>query len=213
MCEKGATGGGSNKSKKLSDTEERLLALISKIHLGSSEISDTLGCEAGSSTVISQEGESATSASNLVNLINDAEVVFQYEDTDDVQTNLLTSNNSVGAISQANVEHEAVSEKQTKKQTSRGTSSTVHGKRYSGSFIQSAAESYNEAQEKQYQASVKLAEAIESMGKSISDYAAVYAERNAIEQIKAEAEVIKANALLIQSKTEQMRLELAMLQQ
>lgn len=97
-------------------------------------------------------------------------------------------------------------------QTSRAnlaSSSTPRTKRYTSSLIQCAAESYNQAQDKRYEAAIRNAEAIGSLSAALLEYSAVCRERNEVEKVKAEAEIIKANALLMQAKTEQIKLKLA----
>lgn len=95
--------------------------------------------------------------------------------------------------------------------SNRKTASTTTpsgNKKYTSSFIQAAAESYNQAQESRYAAALKNAEAIESLSAALRDYTAVCRDRNEIEKLKAEAEIIKANALLVQAKTEQIKLKI-----
>lgn len=261
----------------MSDLEERLLALISKVHLGSEEVPDVLGksSRAESKTVgpvwenmvgenidIILLGDHDTLNLSLMNDFDNTETPIFVKDIT-VEQPLVTSQNSpplapignlvsspttqskkctssltrsiaesynqarektyeaavrnevaVDQPSTANNEsaaHENSSEK-VEPQISRGnlpSSSTPRNKRYTSSLIQSAAESYNQAQDKRYEAAIRNAEAIGSLSAALLEYSAVCRERNEVEKLKAEAEIIKANALLMQAKTEIVKLKLA----
>lgn len=227
--ERKVTGGGENKSTPLKPMEERLLHLIGKIHLGSNEVPDVLGLTEHSKSGHSR-AEKKTAGCPFEAMINEAELIIVQESERETinETDMTEVVEEVHLLDAPETfQDDCLNDLAQAKPSSKGdvaeqrpfpscdggvyTSKrkpTVNRNKYTNDFIQSAAESYNDAQEMRYKAAVLNAEAIESLSDSISGFTAVYKEKVEVDRILAEAETIKANAMLMQAKTEQMKLQL-----
>ncbi|KAK4887447.1 hypothetical protein RN001_003718 [Aquatica leii] len=76
---KEGTGGGPASKKELTDLEEQLLQLISKIHLGDHEVMDSFNIEAGTSRI----EEDPESSQVIIDLVEDALLVDANQSVED----------------------------------------------------------------------------------------------------------------------------------
>ncbi|KAK9708081.1 Myb/SANT-like DNA-binding domain [Popillia japonica] len=202
---KSHTGGGPPSKKKLTDLKERLLSVITKIHLGDDLLPDTLGGNIAEST------SSTTGAIDVSFEVHDAnmEIVDLNEEitygesiaqiSDDAFENVISPTDVL-------IPEDAMSvEKSNVKPAKLKIKKTNTNERYTSKILREALEKFTEGQNAIVDATAHQVDAVGQLTNILSEVSETLKKKNDILQAIADAKAVKAEAAMVRAKAEEMK--------